>query len=162
VKRWLAWLRGTPRTLALGGTGSCLRSGRQSAPREVICAMSDAERLPRRLADVLEIGALPSAAHRPWPLPNRPWVMAQRWERLLFAHWPMPERTLRPLVPGGLTLQTFEGQAWIALTPFVVSVLRPRVAPQIPSLAPFPELNVRQKSKPGSLPRIYQPQGSDN
>ena len=69
--------------------------------------------------------------------------MAQRWERLLFAHWPLPERTLRPLVPPALTLQTFEGQAWLAITPFVVSVLRPRAAPSIPGLAPFPEVNVR-------------------
>jgi uncharacterized protein len=97
----------------------------------------------RRLAAVLEIGALPPATHRPWPLPDRPWIMAHSWERLLFAHWPLPPRTLRPLVPPALTLQTFDGQAWLGLTPFVVSVLRPRAAPRVPGLAPFPELNVR-------------------
>jgi hypothetical protein len=79
--------------------------------------------------------------------------MAQTWERLLFAHWPLPEQTLRPLIPRGLTLQTFEGQAWPGLTPFIVSVLRPRAAPSIPGLAPFPELNVRTyvtlEDKPG-------------
>jgi uncharacterized protein len=69
--------------------------------------------------------------------------MAQRWERLMFAHWPVPERSLRALVPAALTLQTFDGQAWLGLSPFTVSVLRPRAAPQIPGLVPFPELNVR-------------------
>ena len=24
--------------------------------------------------------------HRPWPLPRRPWLMRQQWNRLLFAH----------------------------------------------------------------------------
>jgi hypothetical protein len=26
-------------------------------------------------------------AHRPWPLPDGQWLMAQTWEDLLFAHW---------------------------------------------------------------------------
>jgi uncharacterized protein len=92
---------------------------------------------------MLEIGVLPPANHRPWPLPYRPWIMAQTWEQLLFAHWPLPERVLRPLVPPGLTLQTFDGRAWLGITPFVLSALRPRGLPSIPGLAPFPELNVR-------------------
>ncbi|MDB4893755.1 MAG: hypothetical protein JWN15_17, partial [Firmicutes bacterium] len=33
--------------------------------------------------------ALRHTAHRPWPLPSGPWLMAQTWERLLFAHWPV-------------------------------------------------------------------------
>jgi uncharacterized protein YqjF (DUF2071 family) len=94
------------------------------------------------LARALELGALPPAAHRPWPLPRRPWIMAQTWKRLLFAHWPLPERILRPLVPEALVLQTFDGRAWLGVTPFVVSALRPRTAPMIASLT-FPEINVR-------------------
>jgi hypothetical protein len=81
--------------------------------------------------------------------------MAQTWERLLFAHWPLPEQSLRPLVPVGLTLQTFDGQAWIGLTPFEVSVLRPRAAPRIPGLAPFPELNVRTYVTVGDRPGVF-------
>ena len=26
---------------------------------------------------------------RPWPMPDRPWVMTQTWNDLLFAHWPV-------------------------------------------------------------------------
>jgi uncharacterized protein len=115
--------------------------------------MASAKQWLRRIASVLEIGALPPEGHRPWPLPSRPWIMVQTWERLLFAHWPLPSETLRPAIPRALTLQTFDGQAWLAVTPFTVSILRPRTAPRIPGLAPFPELNVRTyvtvEGKPG-------------
>src|SRR5438445_687452 len=39
--------------------------------------------------------ALQSISHRPWPLPSGPWVMAQRWHHLLFAHWPIAPVRLR-------------------------------------------------------------------
>lgn len=109
----------------------------------------------RRLADVLEIGVLPPAAHRPWPLPRGPWIMAQTWERLLFAHWPVPGETLRPLVPRGLELQTFEGRAWLGVTPFILRALRPRGVPSIPGLAPFPELNVRTYVTADDRPGVF-------
>src|SRR4029453_18901262 len=95
------------------------------------------------LRKILEIGVLPPADHRPWPLPRRPWIMAQTWERLAFAHLPVPEERLRPLVPSGLTLQTFEGRAWLGITPFMLRGLRLRSLPSLGGLAPFPELNVR-------------------
>jgi hypothetical protein len=109
----------------------------------------------RQLAGLLEIGALPSAAHRPWPLPDRPWIMAQTWETLLFAHWPLPERTLRPLVPPGLVLHTFAGQAWVTVAPFVITGLRPRVAPPIRGLSTFPELNVRTYVTVDDRPGVF-------
>ncbi|HXR60527.1 MAG TPA: hypothetical protein VN732_04290, partial [Solirubrobacterales bacterium] len=40
-------------------------------------------------------GALAESAHRPWPLPDRSWLMGQSWVDLLFAHWPVPEAALR-------------------------------------------------------------------
>jgi uncharacterized protein len=90
---------------------------------------------------------------RSWPLPDRPWVMVQTWRNLLFAHWPLPPDALRRLIPPGLTLHTFEGQAWLAVTPFVISGLRPRGMPPLPGLSTFPELNVRTyvtaEDKPG-------------
>lgn len=81
--------------------------------------------------------------HRLWPLPNSPWVMFQRWEDLLFAHWPLPASVLRGHVPDVLKLDTFDGSAWIAVTPFRITGLRPRSLPPLPCLSNFPELNVR-------------------
>ena len=81
--------------------------------------------------------------HRPWPLPSSPWVMFQRWTNLLFAHWPIPPSVMRKLVPEFLTVDTFDGSSWVAVTPFRITGLRPRFLPPLPGLSSFPELNVR-------------------
>ncbi|MGI8842402.1 MAG: DUF2071 domain-containing protein, partial [Gemmatimonadaceae bacterium] len=35
--------------------------------------------------------------------------MFQSWQRLLFAHWPVPIEMLRPLVPASLVIEEFDG-----------------------------------------------------
>lgn len=91
-------------------------------------------------------------AHRPWPPPERPWLIKQTWRQLLFAHWPVAPGLLRPLIPAGLQLETFAGEAWVGVVPFHLSRIAPRGAPDRLSLA-FPELNVRTyvtlEDKPG-------------
>ena len=81
--------------------------------------------------------------HRPWPLPRSPWVMAQQWLDLLFAHWPIEVETMRALVPPQLPLDTWDGMAWVGVVPFRMQGVRPRLAPPVPWLSAFPELNVR-------------------
>ena len=80
--------------------------------------------------------------HRPWPLPSRPWVVAMRWHDLLFLHWPVVPDLIRPLIPKGLELDTFDGSAWIGVVPFRMSGVRPHGFPRFAGLA-FQELNVR-------------------
>ncbi len=91
-------------------------------------------------------------SHRPWPVPDNPWRWAQTWSHLLFAHWRIPAKTLRPLIPSRLTLQEFDGSAWIGVVPFLLDV-RPRFVPSIPRISRFPEINVRTyveaEGKPG-------------
>jgi len=82
-------------------------------------------------------------AHRPWPLPAGPWIMAQEWCDLLFAHWPIPIETMRALVPPQLPLDTWDGHAWIGLVPFRMKGVRPRFIPALPWISAFPEFNVR-------------------
>ena len=81
--------------------------------------------------------------HRPWPLPDRPWIMVQHWHDLLFAHWALPAEQIRPLIPRELELDTFQGKAWIGVIPFWMSHVRFRTTPPIPTASRFPELNVR-------------------
>jgi uncharacterized protein len=81
--------------------------------------------------------------HRPWPLPSGSWVMAQSWHDLLFAHWPIAAGLLRPHIPNALRIDTFNGQAWIAVVPFRMTGVRLRWTPALPWLSAFPELNVR-------------------
>ena len=59
--------------------------------------------------------------HRPWSLPAEPWVMAQSWHDLLFAHWRIDAALLRPQIPSALDIDTFEGDAWIGVVPFRMS-----------------------------------------
>lgn len=94
-----------------------------------------------------------SLKHRPWELPGGPWVMAQNWHDLLFAHWPVPVAMVRGLIPVGLEIDTFDGNAWVGVVPFRMSAVRLRGTPALPWLSFFPELNVRtyvvRDGKPG-------------
>lgn len=75
--------------------------------------------------------------------PPGPWVMVQEWHDLLFAHWRCPIEDLRPLVPAPLEIDTFDGSAWISVTPFYMSGVRMRLSPPVPTANAFEELNVR-------------------
>jgi hypothetical protein len=90
----------------------------------------------------------------PWPLPKRPWIMEQGWYRLLFAHWPLAVPRLLTLVPDELETDTFDGEAWVSLTPFEVRV-RPRGFFSVCKLWSFPELNCRTYVRYGGIPGIY-------
>jgi uncharacterized protein len=99
--------------------------------------------------------ALKVVEHRPFPLPDEPWIMKQEWNDLLFAHWPLSPEYLRQLVPPQFPLDTFDGQAWIAVTPFHMSGVRPRGLPALPGLSVFPELNVRTYVTNGGKPGVF-------
>lgn len=96
-----------------------------------------------------------AVTHRPWPLPRLPWVLFQSWQRLLFAHWALPAERLRPLVPARLELESFDGYAWLGITPFMLAGFRPRILPAIPGVSDFPELNLRTYVRVGDRPGIH-------
>ena len=98
---------------------------------------------------------LTEAVHQPRPLPSGPWIMAQSWHNLLFAHWPVPLSDLRSVISSQLEIDTFEGQAWIAVVPFQMSGVRLRTTPAMPWLSAFPELNVRTYVKMGAKPGVW-------
>jgi uncharacterized protein len=79
--------------------------------------------------------------------------MAQTWEELLFAHWPVEAEVVRQLLPDGLTVDEYDGSAWLGITPFEISGLRLRGTWPVPRASRFPELNVRTyvtaEDKPG-------------
>jgi uncharacterized protein YqjF (DUF2071 family) len=94
-------------------------------------------------------------AHRPWPLPASPWVMAQSWHDLLFAHWPVAAKNLHALIPRQLEIDTFDGQAWLAVVPFRMTGVRLRGTPAVPGLSAFPELNIRTYITGGGKPGVW-------
>jgi uncharacterized protein len=110
---------------------------------------------PSRINNESMHPAFESVAHRPWPLPDGPWVMAQTWHDLLFAHWPVAAEALCPLVPEQLPLDTFDGQCWVGVVPFHMSGVRARSLPALPGLSRFPELNVRTYVALDHKPGVY-------
>jgi uncharacterized protein YqjF (DUF2071 family) len=86
---------------------------------------------------------LSAVNHRPYPLPKRPWSVAQRWRDLLFAHWPVAACQVAPLLPPGLEIDTFDQSAWVGVVPFWMDQVKVRGLPRIPGAIRFPELNFR-------------------
>lgn len=96
-----------------------------------------------------------SETPRPWPAPERPWALAMAWTDLLFIHWPIKISAIRPLIPSELEIDTFERQAWIGVVPFGMRGVRPRLAPAVPWLSKFLELNVRTYVTAGGKPGVW-------
>jgi uncharacterized protein YqjF (DUF2071 family) len=93
--------------------------------------------------------------HRPWPMPDAPWIMTQSWHDLLFAHWPVDIRMLQEKVPPGLPIDLYDGRAWVGVVPFHITNLSPRGVPSIPFVSAFPELNVRTYVTLEDKPGVY-------
>ena len=86
-----------------------------------------------------------------WP------VLHQRWHGLVFLHWAFAPEQLRAHVPRGLGLDLHEGQAWVGVTPFSVSRIRPSLLPALPVLSEADEVNVRVYVEKDGVPGIWFP-----
>lgn len=75
--------------------------------------------------------------------PQGPAVGHQRWNHLLFAHWPVPAVQVQASLPEGLQVDTHDGVAYVGVVPFLMARVRPAFLPPLPWLSWFPELNVR-------------------
>ncbi|HEX6388737.1 MAG TPA: DUF2071 domain-containing protein [Solirubrobacteraceae bacterium] len=102
-----------------------------------------------------QAAVLDDQAHRPWPVPEGPWLMGQTWLDLAFLHWPVDPAVLRPAVPSTLPLDEHDGAAWIGVTPFEILGLRLHGAPPLPGLSRFGETNVRTYVTVDGKPGIY-------
>jgi uncharacterized protein len=102
---------------------------------------------------VRQASVLEETEQRPWPVPERPWVMGQTWDDLLFVHYRVAPEQLRALVPEGLEVEEHSDSGWLGVTPFVVTGLRARGLLPLPYTSSFRELNVRtyvsRDGKPG-------------
>ncbi len=50
--------------------------------------------------------------------PDKRTVAWQEWRNLLFMHWPVAAKDIQPLLPRGVELDLFRGQAWVSIVPF--------------------------------------------
>ena len=69
--------------------------------------------------------------------------MYQRWDDLLFLHWNYDPSAIQNTLPRGLTVDTFEGKAYVGIVPFFMRDVRPSLFPRLPGISDFLELNVR-------------------
>jgi hypothetical protein len=58
------------------------------------------------MADDFDKTILERVAHRPWKMPDGPWLMTQTWLDLLFAHWAVAVDDVRSLVPQPFEIDT--------------------------------------------------------
>ncbi|MFG6147686.1 YqjF family protein [Halobacillus sp. B23F22_1] len=93
--------------------------------------------------------------HRTFPLPDGHWIMTQRWQHLLFLHFPIKKETVEPYIPEDLSLDTYGGEAWITILPFEVSDMHIRKLPPFPSVNTYLELNVRTYVKCNGVSGLY-------
>lgn len=70
-------------------------------------------------------------------------VMIHHWTFLTFLHWRYPPELVQSHLPVGLTVETFDGAAWVGLIPFLMDKVRLPKLPSLPWLSRFPETNVR-------------------
>jgi uncharacterized protein YqjF (DUF2071 family) len=69
--------------------------------------------------------------------------MYQSWNWLTFLHWRYPPETIQAILPKGLTVDQYDGAAWVGLVPFRIDGLRLPMMRAIPWISSFPETNVR-------------------
>lgn len=87
---------------------------------------------------------------------RRSLFMYHRWESLLFLHWRLPAARIQETLPTGLRVDTFEGDAYLAIVPFFMRNVRPRGLPATPWISHFLELNVRTYAYDGEgVPGVW-------
>lgn len=68
----------------------------------------------------------------------------QRWHQLLFSHWEVDAAALKALVHPRLSIDTFEGKAFIGVVAFTMQNVQPwSWLPRVPTATEFFEINVR-------------------
>ena len=156
---------GDPRSdrLITGALGVAVGAGARLAERAEFESSADAvleEDLDMRLTvhfdgfDVMlgHVTSVPTAAEpRPLsptcPAPiGRPWLR-NRWDDLVFVHWPYDPSEVQTLLPDGLHVDTFDdgagAHAWVSLVPFRMRRAGPTFLPPLPWISTFAETNVR-------------------
>jgi uncharacterized protein YqjF (DUF2071 family) len=103
-----------------------------------------------RFDDLLSINA-----HRPYPLPTSTRIGTMTWDRLLFAHWALPAKEVRAVVPRSLDLDLWDGRAFLGVVPFYMRNVGPRGLNNAPHVSHFAELNVRTYVRHGRRSGVF-------
>jgi uncharacterized protein YqjF (DUF2071 family) len=64
------------------------------------------------------------------------------WRQVLFANWPVDPDLVAARLPSSLSVDTYDGRAWLSVVPFLNDDVRPRGFPRFAGFS-LPELNLR-------------------
>lgn len=70
-------------------------------------------------------------------------LVPQTWHTVTFVHWRYDRRALQPMMPAGLTVEEYDGSAWVSLTALQMRDVRLTAVPRVPSWPAFAETNLR-------------------
>lgn len=92
-------------------------------------------------------------AARQYPDQRSP-MMEQTWRHLLFLHWEYDPAEIQKTLPPGLSVDLFEGKAYVGITPLWISEVKVKFLPMIPGFSNLFELSLRtyvydEKGRPG-------------
>ena len=76
------------------------------------------------------------------------------WRALLFANWPVDPDVVSAHLPDALTVDTYDGDAWLSVVPFTNAAVRPRGVPEFAGVD-LPELNLRTYVTVDGVPSVY-------
>jgi hypothetical protein len=83
-------------------------------------------------------------------------LLRQAWRRVTFVHWRYPGPLLQRLMPSGLTVEEYDGSAWLTLTPLQMRDVRLAATPAVPGMSAFAETNLRTYiGGPGGRPGVW-------
>ncbi len=85
----------------------------------------------------------PEPISRDPPVHHRHPVLQQHWGELAYFHWPYEPEVVQRCLPQGVTVDLFEGSAWVGLIPFEMRKVQLGPTPPLPWLGSFIEINVR-------------------
>lgn len=88
-------------------------------------------------------------------MPEQPWTQAETREITLLAHWPVAGAELERMLPPELTLETFDGQAWLGVVCYRIRNIRLRGLPPLPGLSALLALEVRTYVTDGTRPGVW-------
>ena len=83
------------------------------------------------------------------------WLLAQRWENLLFGHWRAEPHAVGRLLPAQVEPDVYDGSAWVAIVAFVMADSRAAAGLRWSGLPPIPELNVRTYVRVDDVPGVW-------
>lgn len=93
--------------------------------------------------------------HRPFALPQKSWKYYQEWDDTIFMHYKVPQNLIWDLLPKGVLLDIYQGEAWVSVVSFSVKNMRLKFLPPLPYISDFHEINLRTYVIKDGIPGIY-------